>query len=178
MYRGVLVILFVLQCLISTAQTPKKVAVSNSGCSIYTYCPTKFDFDYSEDSSGVYTGECINAEVTYGIICIKLLKPINDLAAAEEIMISYLDFLKADFHVKTSTGYGKGLMLNNDPNTRGVIDYWKDTELQNWKIKGWTDGKFIGVLYAYSKKELPEAKVNVFLDGFRLPVATKGKTGR
>ena len=170
MSRVLLATLFIFQSLVGIAQTLKKLPVGRSGCSIYTYCPTKFDFDYSEDSSAVYTGECIQAEVTYGTICIKLLKPINDLAAAEEVMISYLDFLKADFHVKKSTGYGKGHILNKNEQTRGVLDYWNDTEGQNWKVKGWTDGKFIGVMYAMSKKELPEEKVNAFLDGFRLPV--------
>ena len=102
-------------------------------------------------------------------ICIKLLYPVSDLAAAEDLMVSYIDFLKADFHVKQAGGYGRGHHLNNNENTRGVIDYWKDTENNNWKIKGWTDGKYIGVLYANSKKDLPESKVNVFLDSFRMP---------
>ena len=157
-------------CTQLNAQSLRKYPISNSGCSLYMYCKTeKFDFDYSEDSSKVYTGECVNSEVTYGVICIKLLNSITDLNAAEEMMISYLDFLKADFHVKSAAGYGKGHILNKNEKTRGIIDYWKDTENINWKVKAWTDGSYIGVLYANSPKELPESKVNVFLDGFRLP---------
>ena len=152
------------------AQSLKKYPISNSGCSLYLYCdPKKFDFDYSEDSSKVYTGECISNEVNYGVICIQLLKPVDDLNAAEELMISYLDFLKADFNVRTAAGYGKGHRLNQDENTRGIIDYWKDGEQQNWKIKAWTNGKFIGVLYAHSLKELSESRVSTFLDSFRFP---------
>ena len=71
--------------------------------------------------------------------------------------------------ITKSAGYGKGHRLKDNENTRGVIDYWEDNDKNNWKVKGWTDGKFICVLYAYSSKELPEQKVNVFLDGFRLP---------
>lgn len=168
--KKILPFLLLLITLATHAQSLKKYPISNSGCSLYMYCnPERFDFDYSEDSSKVYTGECVNTEVNYGIICIKLLKPIDNLEAAEEMMISYLDFLKADFHVKSSAGYGKGHMLNKNENTRGIVDYWKDTENNNWKIKAWTDGKYIGVLYAFSQKELPETRVNVFLDGFRLP---------
>ena len=155
---------------ILTAQSLKKYPISNSGCSLYMYCkPEKFDFDYSEDSSKVYTGECEVADVNYGVICIKLLKPIEGINEAEEMMISYLDFLKADFHVKSSAGYGKGHILNKNATTRGIIDYWTDTENYKWKVKAWTDGKYIGVLYANTLKELNESKVNVFLDGFRLP---------
>ena len=153
----------------ANAQSLKKYSVSNSGCSLYSYCESKYDVDYSDDSSKVFTGECTIGEVTYGVICVKLLNIINDLDAAEEMMISYVDFLKNSFNIKKTAGYGKGHHLNNNENTRGILDYWEDKELDKWKIKAWTDGKFIGFLYAYSKKELQEQKVNVFLDSFRLP---------
>jgi len=151
------------------AQGLKKYPVSNSGCYLYSYCESKYDVDYSEDSSKVFTGECVAGDVTYGVICVKLLNAINDLGAAEELMVSYVDFLKTSFDIKKTAGYGRGHRLNNNENTRGILDYWEDGELDKWKIKAWTDGKYIGFMYAYSRKELPEAKVNVFLESFRLP---------
>ncbi len=154
---------------LANAQSLRKYSVSNSGCSLYSYCESKYDVDYSDDSSKVYTGECTIGEVTYGVICVKLLNIINDLDAAEEMMLSYVDFLKNSFNIKKAAGYGKGHHLNNNENTRGILDYWEDKEADKWKIKAWTDGKYIGFMYAYSKKELPEAKVNVFLESLRLP---------
>jgi hypothetical protein len=59
--------------------------------------------------------------------------------------------------------------LKNKEATRGVIDYWEDKDGVSYKIKGWTDGKYIAVMYAYAKTELPDTKVNVFLDGLVLP---------
>lgn len=153
----------------SNAQSLKKYPVSNSGCFLYSYCESKYDVDYSDDSSKVYTGECTLGDVTYGIICVKLLKTITDPDAAEDLMISYVDFLKNSFNIKKATGYGKGHRLNNNEKTRGILDYWEDNVQDKWKIKAWTDGSFIGFLYAYSKKELPETKVNPFLESFRLP---------
>ncbi|MBK5270117.1 MAG: hypothetical protein JJE22_03800 [Bacteroidia bacterium] len=152
------------------AQALKKYAIGNSGCSVYMLCdPGKFDEDYSEDSSKVFTAECLKDNINYGVICVKLLLPVNDLSAAEGVAISYLDYLKAEFDIKTAVGYGKGHRLNNNENTRGIMDYWTDSESANWKIKAWTDGKFICVLYANSKKELPDEKVDVFLNSLRLP---------
>ena len=130
--------------------------------------PLRFDEAYSQDSSKIYTAECINDEIHYGIICAKLLNPVNDLSAAEELVVSYLDYLKVDFEIASSAGYGKGHRLNSNENTRGIIDYWKDKENYNWKVKAWMDGKFIVVLYANNKKELPE-KIDVFLNGLRFP---------
>ncbi|MGB3007870.1 MAG: hypothetical protein WBC06_15250 [Chitinophagaceae bacterium] len=153
----------------SFGQSLKKYPISNSGCSVYNYCDIKYDISKSQDSSTVYAGECSKDEISYGVICVKLLEPVKDLNAAEELLISYADFLKSSFKITKSAGYGKGHRLNNNENTLGIIDYWEDAEKENWKIKAWTDGKFIGFLYAYSKKELPETKINLFLDGFRLP---------
>lgn len=151
------------------AQTLKKYPISNSGCSAYIYCPVSFEVSKSQDSSLVYTGECTVAEVSYGVICVKLLSPLTDLNMAEDLLIAYADHLKNSFEITNAIGYGKGHRLNNNENTRGIMDYWEDGEKNNWKIKAWTDGKYIGFLYAYSKKELPEQKVNLFLDGFRIP---------
>ncbi len=158
-----------LAALAAPSQSLKKYPVSNSGCHLYSYCESKYELSYSEDSSKVYTGECTSGEVTYGIICIKLLNQITDLTAAEDLMISYVDYLKTSFGITKSGGYGKGHRLNNNENTRGILDYWEDKEKDQWKIKAWTDGKIIGFMYAYSKKEISDSKVNVFLESFRFP---------
>ena len=154
---------------LASAQSLKKYPISNTGCSVYMFCdPKRFTVDIDDaDSSDVYTSECFTGEIKYGVMCIKLRTPVMDMKKAEQEMIERLDFLKADFSVTDSTGYGRGHRLNNNENTRGVIDYWKDSEGNNWKVKAWTDGKFIAVLYAVNKGELPEQKVNVFLEGIR-----------
>ena len=155
--------------LTTSAQSLKKYPVGNSGCNAYTYCEIKYELSKSADSSTIYSGECTKEDVNYGIICVKLLNPITELPLAEDMMIAYADYLKTSFEITKSMGYGRGHLLNNKENTRGIIDYWEDGEKNKWKIKAWTDGKFIGFLYVYSKKELPEPKVNAFLDSFRLP---------
>jgi len=170
MKQAAWLMLFTLGFTFARSQTLKKYAISNSGCSVYMYCdPGRFDVDQSEDSSNVYTAECKKDDVTYGVICIKLLHPVDILQDAEDLMISYVDYLKMQFKIKKAAGYGKGHTLPKNDNTRGVLDYWEDGEGNSWKMKAWTDGNFIGVLYAYSKKELNETKTNVFLDSFKLP---------
>ena len=152
------------------AQSLKKYPIGKSGCSIYNYCLTKFTVDYSEDSSSVYTGECELSGITYGVICVKLLHEVKDLGDAEALLVTYLSHLKTSFNIIKSAGLGYGhYVTGREEDTRGVIDYWTDNAGDQWKIKAYTDGKFIGFMYAYSKEPLPEGKVNVFLDGFRLP---------
>ena len=165
-----LLFLLLLTGLSTFSQSLKKIAIGNSGCSLYSYCPLKIEKAASRDSSIIYTGECAVDAVSYGVICVKLLNPPGDLDKAEELVVAYLDYLKTSFEITSAAGYGKGHRLNKNENTRGILDYWEDKEKNKWKLKAWTDGKFIGVMYVFSKKELPESKVNVFLDGFRMPL--------
>jgi hypothetical protein len=155
------------------SQSIKKYPIGDSGCSAYFFCtPSAFNVSYSDDSSKVYTGDCVATDsLTYGLICIKLKEKVADIQQAEDLTLSYLDYLKKSFDISSAAGYGKGHRLEGKENTRGIIDYWKDKTGNDWKIKAWTDGKFIGVLYVYAKGSLTETnRVNLFLDGFRWPV--------
>lgn len=153
-----------------SAQSLKKYPISNSGCSAYFFCnPDKFDMSKSPDSSEVYTGECSDGGITYGIICAKLKDKTDDLNVGESMLIAYLDFVKGIFSVTSAAGYGKGHRLHGNENTRGIIDYWKDKDANNIQVKGWTNGKYVTVMYVSSTKELPTQKVNVFLDGLVFP---------
>jgi hypothetical protein len=129
-----------------------------------------FDASYSEDSSVVYTGECSPDSTVYGLICVKLKEPVEAGAVSESLMISYLDYLKTVLKVKSSVGYGKGHTMENYAIAKGVIDYWKDEKNNDWKIKGWTDGKIIVMMYVYEKGVLEyKPKHDLFLNGFRFP---------
>jgi hypothetical protein len=86
---------------------------------------------------------------------------------AQDIVVEDRDYLKQSFSIKKAVGYGKDNRLNNDENTRGVVDYWEDGDKNSYKVKAWTNGKFIGVLFAYSLKPLVDTKVDVFLNGLR-----------
>jgi hypothetical protein len=152
------------------AQALRKYPIGNSGCSAYFFCdPGTFALEKSPDSSDVYTAECVSGNTSYGVVCVKLKDKIPGAQASEDMMISYLDFLKTSLHITSAVGYGKGHKLKNRENTRGVIDYWTDKDGAKWKIKGWTDGKYIAVMYAYTKEDLNESRVNIFLDGLLLP---------
>lgn len=146
-------------------QSLKKYPIGNTGCSAYFFCdPGTFDVKKSPDLSDVYTGECKTDETFYGIICVKLSEPINDMQDAEDVLGHYMDFLKGQLNIVSAMGYGKGHRLKDREDTRGMIDYWKDKDDNNWKVKGWTNGSFIAVMYVYNATEVPESKANVFLN--------------
>lgn len=151
----------------SLKKVPIKTTSNNSGCSVYTFCDLAFNISYSPDSSEVYTGECVKDSLGFGVVFVKLTKGaiMPDFESAEDLTMTYLDYLKSNLSITSAAGYGKGHTLRNNENIRGVVDYWEDQENNNWKIKAWTDKTFICVLYAYSKKELPEQRIDAFLNG-------------
>lgn len=166
MRKSLLSLLSLFCVVIGFGQSIKKYPIGESGCAAYFFCdPGTFNMSYSEDSSRIYTGECVNGETNYGLICVQLNQTDLKIGEVEVVMLSYLDYLKTAFKVTSAAGYGKGHRLRGKEDIHGIIDYWKDESGANYKIKGWTDGHFIIVLYAKSAKELVETKANVFLDG-------------
>lgn len=170
MRHSFLPLLLLLATINSSAQDASKVAISNSGCTVEVYCfPGRFDVYDLEDGSTVYASDCNKDGIMYGIYCVKLIKPINDLDAAEDTVKAYLDFLKLDYGIVKAKGYDNGHKLNKDDNTRGIFDTWEDVDKIKWKIRAWTNGKFICILHMHSEKELPEKKMETFLNGVRFP---------
>ncbi len=170
MRRYLLFFLTILFYSLVFAQDAARVPISNTGCTVQVICfPGRFDAYDLEDDATVYADDCEKDGVTYGIYCIKLKKGITDLSAAEDTAIGYLDFMKLDNGIVKSKGYDKGHVLNKDENTRGIFDTWDDADKNKWKVKAWTNGNFICVLYVHSGKELPEKKTEIFLEGLRFP---------
>jgi hypothetical protein len=168
MYRHFLFIIFLSLSLNVFSQPAKRSVIGRSGCSVLANCDFKFQFSKSQDSSLVYAGECVK-EITYGVICVQLQNPTPDLETAETVVDRYLEHLRSSFNVVSASGYKKGLHLNNDLSTRGITDNWLDEEKNSWKVQAWTNGKFILVLYGYSKKPISADRLNAFFNSAKFP---------
>lgn len=151
-------------------QEGTRVPISNTGCTVSVICfPGRFDAYELEDGSTVYADDCVKDGVTYGIYFVKQKTAINNLDDAEDTVKSYLDFLKLDYGIVKSKGYDNGHKLNKDESTRGIFDAWDDADGNKWKLRAWTNGDFICVLYVFSNKEIPEKKAELFLNGLLFP---------
>ncbi len=168
-------LIFLLALLFNTetnAQKPNRMTIGDTGCSFLARCNTEFKLEYSSDSSKVYSGECVinttaGDALTYGIICVQFKTPFEDLTLAEDMMIAYADYLKQNFTIIKAAGYSKGYRLNKSDSTRGIGDTWDDSEKDKWKIRAWTNGKFLGFMYVYSRKPVADATAEQFFNGFR-----------
>ena len=150
----------------AAAQTAQRILIGKTGLTLNSPCRMKFDVSLSKDSSTVYNSECTSGGITYGVICVKLLNPRTDLDDAETLTAAYLDYLQSSFNITHAEGYEKGLRLNKDEKTRGISDNWSDANQLKWKVKGWTNGSFLVVLYASTQKMFTAA-VDAYLNSLR-----------
>lgn len=149
-------------------------AIGNTGCTVQVFCfPGRFDTYDLEDGSTVYADDCEKDGIVYGIYCVRLKKELSINGAAEDTAVVYLDFLKLDFGIVSAKGYEKGYRLRKNERTRGIADSWEDADKHKWKIRAWTDGRFICILYVHSDKEMAEKKTQPFLEGLQFPPAKK-----
>jgi hypothetical protein len=131
---------------------------------------TPFEKSYSPDSSMVFTSEYMSSDdFNFGAIVVRFKEPIgSDRAVNEQLLISYMDYLKSQYGIVKSAGYGTDHTLEGFPDAVGVIDYWQDEAGKSFAVKGWNDGNKMGVLFIYGVGDYPNFNLqNMFLNGFR-----------
>lgn len=149
-----------------------KTDIADSGAKIYLPGkPAPVEVSFSQDSSVVYTIETIDSTTgTYyhfGSI-VANLNQVDLSGQEEEILISYMDYLKSVFQIEDAAGYGEGHSLTTHTSAKGVLDYWRDLEGTHWIVQGWAAESTIFVMFIYGPKDYPNPQVvDLFFKGAR-----------
>lgn len=174
--KSLLACILLLTGLVSLAQETvkpsfRKYPVESTGCFLYLLTPPgNWSVEKSEDGSDVYTHSQEVENFSYDVIAVKFADPLTGAVREEleDLLISYLDFLKGQFEVSESIGYGRGHQLPGDETAIGVLDFWKGADGSQTKIKGWINEGFLAVLLVSGTTDPSEnAYTDVFLNGFR-----------
>jgi hypothetical protein len=107
--------------------------------------PGTFDEQKSEDGQLIYTGHVVVNNNTFGVITVLLNESFasNTKEELENLLVSYMDYLKGSFNVTGAVGYGHGHTLNSNPDAIGVLDYWENKDGEQLVVKGWVNKKAI-----------------------------------
>jgi hypothetical protein len=174
--KSLLAFILLVSGLVSLAQETvkpsfRKYPVESTGCFLYLLSPPgKWTLEKSEDGSDVYTHSQDVENFSYEVIAVKFADPLTGATREEleALLISYLDFLKGQFEVSESIGYGKGHQLPGDETAVGVLDFWKGTDGGQTKIKGWINEAFLAVLLVSGTTDPSDnTYTDVYLNGFR-----------
>jgi hypothetical protein len=157
---------------IVAAQVPRftKYDVAETGAKVYMPTEVTFERSESEDGSDVYTAECEFAEVKYYAIVVHFADNLGDDPDAwEELLISYMDFLREALEIEDWLDPGKGHTLDSHPEARGVINYGANADGREFSFKGWVDDEMLAVLIIEHVGEMNYNVQQMYLNGFRFP---------
>ena len=143
--------------------------IGDTGCSALLSSDQKLESTLTNSGDHLFFHEFKEKNVTYGIICVQMNDEYN-LAEAEEMLRSYIDKLKGPLYILHNVGIHDDADWNSET-SKTIIDYWQDTYKKDWKVKGYTDGKVLGVLYVKNIGHVDVKKQDLFLDSFHFSAA-------
>jgi hypothetical protein len=156
-----------------TGSNLRKFQIGESGCAVYLPATdVDWDVSVSEDSSYVCTGEVTKDNFNYFVIAVKFKEPFTDVTSKdmEDLLISYLDYLKGQFSISGSAGYGKGHPVEGHDISAGVIDFWEGDDGSQWSVKGQVTNTHLGITGVYGYDDPSDNSLtNVVLNGFVFP---------
>lgn len=170
--RFYILFLLLLASGVSDAQNIKFYPVAETGCKVgFFSIPEPFKTMKANDSSEVYACEAEYKDLVYGAMVVNLKEKIinGDQQAKQDAMILYLEFLKKYFHVKDADGYATGYKKDTNFEAVGIMDFWKTATKIQIKVKAWTDGNYMGVMYVGGENYPGNDADNQFFNGFKFP---------
>ncbi|MGZ3846927.1 MAG: hypothetical protein ACXVBH_12765 [Flavisolibacter sp.] len=148
----------------SSSQRIKLQTIGNTGCSAFLSSAGSVDSNLTQSGDRLYFHEFKDTGVTYGLICVRM-KEEHGLQEAQEMLKSYIEKLQGPFYILHNTGIHDEVDWNSEK-TSTIVDYWQDYNKKDWKVKGYTDGKTIAVLYVKNIGHVDVKKQDLFLDSF------------
>jgi hypothetical protein len=146
----------------------KKYAIGRSGCTLFLpHDPGAFRPSFTKNGDLMYYGEIEDDGVVYGCVTVVLKEPVDHLAEAEKNLAFFMQTLQKSYSVDYTAGFHFGYTQKYNSQARGIVDYWQDAAEVDWKLKGWTNGRIMSVVYVSNITDLPVNKVEMFLNSFQ-----------
>jgi hypothetical protein len=151
--------------LYKSSKQPRRTRIGDTNCSLLFSPDASFDFTKSKDGDQLYFSEYTEKQITYGVLCARLAEPLP-MDEASEVLNNYLNRLRKPFYALYNTGADMCEYSGYKEECVKIIDYWQDEYQLDWKVKGYTDGQTIAVLYVKNITALNVEKQDEFLDSF------------
>lgn len=138
--------------------------IGNTRCSILFRSGSVFKKTKTASGDDLFCNEFKEGEVIYGAILVDLRQQFG-IEHATDMLCSYMHKLKGPFYVFHNTGNETSADWNQ-PDSVALVDYWQDAGGVDCKVKGYTNGRMLAVLYV---KNIGAAEVTMqesFLDSF------------
>lgn len=149
-------------------RTFQRQYIGHTGCSVCVLSDSdSFESTWTPSHDTMYINEMKDGSAVYGVIAIDLFEPTDNLDHAEGILGQFMNSLHSTFDIEHHTGLINGYTQTAHRQVRGIVDYWQDTDGIDWKVKGWTNGQVVSLLYVKNINEVPVHRQDFFLDSFQ-----------
>lgn len=169
---AILLVAFLLP-LSSFSQSWERFEIDLSGCSALFPSEPEWTFEYSEDSSFIWSGEVFENDIYFGVICIEFSEPFPDDYDEYDLILvaeDYFEFLKETFSITYSGGNTYITWIDSETGATGVSDYWVDSEGDHWGVRCWIDRYNLVVMYMYCSTDVSFISYSdFFFNSFQFP---------
>jgi hypothetical protein len=141
----------------------KRYLLGANGCSTLLVSGNNtIHFKHTKDGDRVYFYEQEVNDVTFGMISVQM-KEVFTLNQAENILVHYINKIRRPFHIS----HNISMEMEKKNQVLTLTDYWQDEQGIDWKVKGYTNGKTVAVLYVKNIADSFVDEQDHFLNGFR-----------
>lgn len=141
----------------------KRYYIGHTGCST-RHLSGEFTTAFTTAGDKVFFNEVDEKDVTYGFVCVQM-KDVSTMNEAYVILLQYLGNIQKPFgiiHDSTSEYFA---VQNLGPMV--LEDYWQDENGKDWKVKAYTNGQILAVLYVKNISKSKAKDEEKFLNSFR-----------
>jgi hypothetical protein len=160
---------------LSSPRKLKNQFIGSTGCSALLALDEELESSFTSSGDRLYFHEFRERKVTYGMICVQMNEQY-DMTLAVEMLTSYMEQLRSTFFILHHTGIHPAADWNSD-SSRSFEDYWQDSYHKDWKVKGYTDGRTLCVLYVKNINQVDVRKQDLFLESFHFNPAVPAVSG-
>lgn len=116
----------------------------------------------TKEGDTLYFNEYETDGVTFGIVCVNMQEEVEE-EQCESLLVHYLNRMRKPLHIQCNVS----MEIGEENGQTVLTDYWQDATGTDWKVKGYTNGKVLAVLYVKNVSEAAVSSHDAYLDGFK-----------
>jgi hypothetical protein len=144
---------------------PKKITIGAPGCTLTVHKPPVVHPIKTEEGYHAWIGQSKEGRSCFGFATILLPKPADDEEQMKDLLYDFLEDVHQSFDIVCGTGMQYGYNHPGDPEIFGFCEYWQDRQGHDWKVKAWSNGLIMTVLYISNIVEVTLKNQETYLDG-------------
>jgi hypothetical protein len=151
---------------------PGKITLGAPGCTLTVHTPPLVYQVKTEEGYNAFIGQSKLHDVTYGFATVFLPFQLLGKELQTNLFLMMQD-VHASFDISFGTGLTYGYNHAGDNTIFGITEYWQDREGNDWKVKGWSNGSVMTVLYIKNIGSVSFKDQECYLDGISFSSSQK-----